>query len=169
MIDYKIIRSKRKTVALEISKSAEAIVRAPVGFPEKELVRFVESHAAWVEKHIEIRKQQNLSASLLDDLQIEELRRKAQEYLPKRTEYYGQMMGLTPTRITITSAKTRLGSCSGKNAICFSYLVMKYPLEAIDYVVVHELAHIHYHNHGKQFYELISRYLPDYRERIKLL
>ena len=46
---------------------------------------------------------------------------------------------------------------------------MQYPPEAIDYVVVHELAHIRYHNHSPAFYALIERYMPDWRERMKLL
>lgn len=78
-------------------------------------------------------------------------------------------MNLYPTALKITSAKTRFGSCSGKDSICFSYLLMRYPDEAIDYVVVHELAHIKHKNHSKAFYTLIEKYLPDYKEREKLL
>ena len=84
-------------------------------------------------------------------------------------EYYSALMGLTPTALHITSAKTRFGSCSGKNSISLSWRVMQYDERAIDYVVVHELAHIKHHNHGKQFYALIERYLPDYKERAKIL
>lgn len=46
---------------------------------------------------------------------------------------------------------------------------MRYPDEAIDYVIVHELAHIKHKNHSKAFYALIEKYLPDYKEREKLL
>lgn len=78
-------------------------------------------------------------------------------------------MGLVPTGIKVTSARTRFGSCSGKNSICFSWRLMLYPSEAIDYVIVHELAHIRHHDHSPAFYTLIERYMPDWRERMKLL
>ena len=78
-------------------------------------------------------------------------------------------MNLCPTGIKITKAKKRFGSCNGKNSLCFSCFLMKYPMEAVDYVVVHELAHIKYHNHSKDFYNLINHYMPDYKQREKLL
>ena len=84
-------------------------------------------------------------------------------------EYYGRLMGLMPTGLTITDARKRFGSCSGKNRISFAWRLMRYPEEAIDYVVVHELAHIRHKNHGEAFYQLIASVLPDYKERIKLL
>ena len=86
-----------------------------------------------------------------------------------RVDYWSDIMGLTPTGLKITSARTRFGSCSGKNSLCFSWRLMQYPREAIDYVVVHELAHIRHHDHSPAFYALIERYMPDWRERMKLL
>ncbi|MEG1614194.1 MAG: M48 family metallopeptidase, partial [Oscillospiraceae bacterium] len=74
-----------------------------------------------------------------------------------------------PTAVKITSAEKRFGSCSGKNSLCFSYRLMQYPQDAIDYVIVHELAHIKHKNHSKNFYELIEQYMPDYKERNAIL
>ena len=93
----------------------------------------------------------------------------ANDYLPKRVEYYSDIMNVKPTGLKITSAKKHFGSCNGKNSICFSYYLMLYPKEAIDYVVVHELAHIKHHNHSKEFYNYISIFMPDYKQREKLL
>ena len=78
-------------------------------------------------------------------------------------------MGLTYTGITITGAKTRYGSCSPKNRLCFSWRLMAYPESAIDYVVVHELAHIVHRNHGPEFHKLVESVLPDHKERRALL
>ena len=78
-------------------------------------------------------------------------------------------MGLVPQGVKITSAKTRFGSCSAKNSLCFSYLLLCYPMEAVDYVVVHELAHIRFKNHKKEFYALIEACMPDYKQRRMLL
>ena len=78
-------------------------------------------------------------------------------------------MGLVPISVKISSAQKRFGSCSAQNALNFSYRLMMYPVDAIDYVVVHELAHIKHHNHSRDFYNLIKKYMPDYKEREKKL
>ena len=78
-------------------------------------------------------------------------------------------MGVEYGSVKITSAQKRFGSCSGKNNICYSYILMQYPIEAIEYVVVHELAHTVHHDHSRDFYNLIAEYMPDYKQREKLL
>ena len=78
-------------------------------------------------------------------------------------------MGVRPTGIRITAARTRFGSCSAKNRLCFSWRLMDYPDAVIDYVVVHELAHIVHKNHGPRFWELVERYMPDYKRRRAML
>ena len=83
--------------------------------------------------------------------------------------YWSEATGLVPTGIKITAAKKRYGSCSGKNSLCFSWRLMLYPPEAIDYVVVHELAHIRHHNHSPAFWAFVEQTLPDYRQRQSLL
>jgi predicted metal-dependent hydrolase len=101
--------------------------------------------------------------------EISRLRTNAKNVLPERVRYFSTLTGLVPVSIKITSAKTRFGSCSGKNGICFSYLLMRYPPQAVDYVVLHELCHIKHHNHSKNFWSLVEKYMPDYKERKKLL
>ena len=78
-------------------------------------------------------------------------------------------MGVTPTGVKITAARSRFGSCSGKNSLCFSLYLMEYPEEAAEAVVVHELAHIRHHDHSPAFYAEVAKVLPDYKERMKLL
>ena len=80
---------------------------------------------------------------------MQELARQGREYLPRRVAYWAARMDVMPTGLRITSARTRWGSCSGKNSLCFSLFLMRYPPEAIDAVVVHELAHIRYKNHSR--------------------
>ena len=82
---------------------------------------------------------------------------------------YAYRMGVWPTRVTVTSARTRFGSCSPKNALSFSWRLMDYPEEAIDYVVVHELAHIRFHDHSPAFYAFISSVMPDHKRRREML
>lgn len=167
-MDILVIRAKRKTMSLSVNDDLQAVVRAPFAVPEKDIREFVESNSAWLEKAV-LRKQKQLERYDISDDEKEQLKSLAKQVIPERVEYYSRLMNLYPTDVKITSAKKRFGSCNGKNSLCFSYFLMKYPIEAVDYVVVHELAHIKHHNHGKDFYKLIKKYLPDYKERERLL
>lgn len=170
MYEYKLIRSKRKSISLEISKNLYIIVRSPYGFPKSEIDRFVTSKNDWIAENLEkMKARAEKYPSQISEDEAKFLIEKAKKILPDKVAYYSKLMNLYPTALKITAAKTRFGSCSGKNSICFSYLLIRYPDEAIDYVVVHELAHIKHKNHSKAFYALIEKYLPDYKEREKLL
>ena len=95
--------------------------------------------------------------------------RRAKEILPPKVAHYAALLGVQPAGITVTSARTRFGSCSAKNSLSFSWRLMDYPEEAIDYVVVHELAHIRHHDHSRAFYDLIASVMPDHAKRRALL
>ena len=169
MTEYRLVRSNRRSLALEVTPELEVVVRAPLFVTEAQIKRFVESREDWLEKAIERVKARRESYIPLSNQQISALKKAAKEYIPNRVLEYSEIMGLKPSGIKITSARTRFGSCSGKNSLCFSYLLMQKPIEAVDYVIVHELAHIKHKNHGKQFYALVEKYMPDYRERNRLL
>ncbi|MBE6704588.1 MAG: M48 family metallopeptidase [Ruminococcaceae bacterium] len=168
-IDITIKRSKRKTVSFEVTKELTILVKAPYHIPGNELSAMIEKHRHWMEKAIERQRTRNLLYPEPSEAEIKELIVKGKEILPQKVEYYSSLTGLVPTGIKITSAKKRFGSCSGRNSLCFSYQLMKYPDECIDYVVLHEIAHIKHHNHSKEFYAFIEKYMPDYKERVKLL
>ena len=158
---YELRRSRRKTLALEVTREGQVIVRAPLRVSVKQIERFVAAHADWIAR-AQTRQRERLAAyPEPDDKRRAELIRRAKAELPPKVTH--------PTGLTITSARTRFGSCSGKNRICFSWRLMDYPEAAVDYVVVHELAHIVHKNHGPQFWALVERYMPDYRARRALL
>lgn len=167
MHDFEIYRSKRKTIKLLISPDGEIEVYAPQRMPWDDVCAFVESHSEWIDAHLaEVKERAKWSISTVDKGL---LRVRAQEIIPGRVEYWSKVMDLKPTGVRITAARGRFGSCSPKNSLNFSLNLGAFTVEAIDYVVVHELAHIVHKNHGKEFYALIERYLPDYKEREKLL
>lgn len=170
-ITYRLIRSDRRTLSLEITSEAETVVRAPRRCPTAEIERFVYSHTDWIARQTrrqQERQQTGLARSVSPE-QEREWRQQAAEWLPQRVAYYAALMGVTPAGVRITGAQKRFGSCSGQNRLCFSWRLMLYPPAAIDYVVVHELAHIRHHNHSPAFYALIEQYLPDHRQRRALL
>lgn len=164
----KIIRSGRKSLSLSVDDELNVVVRAPYSANDALINDFVSKNSQWISKAIE-RKKAYLSRVNIADNEVEALIRQAKDIIPKRVDYFSSIMNIYPTGIKITKAKKRFGSCNQKNSLCFSCFLMQYPLEAVDYVVVHELAHIRHHNHSAEFYSLIRRYMPDYKQREKLL
>lgn len=168
-MEYTVLRSRRRTLSLEVKSDASVVVHAPLKLPQAAIDQFVASHEAWLQKALAKRLAYNAAHPEPTDEERKALIAKAKSDLPQRVAYWSRVMGLSPNGIRITSAKTRFGSCSGKNTLSFSWYLMRYPEEAIDYVVVHELAHIRHHNHSPAFHALVAQYVPDWKERKKLL
>lgn len=167
-MNYTVKRSARRSVGLEITPECEIIVRAPKRMSDREISEFVSKYRGWIDKKLpQAQKRAEKDRGISE--RENELRYAAMKTLPELVERYSHIMGLKPSSVRITSAKKRFGSCSGKNGLCFSWRLMAYPTAAVEYVVVHELAHIKYHNHSAAFYKLIEKYMPDYKERQKML
>ncbi len=167
--EYRVIRSKRKTVAIEIDENCNLILRVPKRFSQKSVEALLTKHKSWIETKMASQLEKQKNKVVLNSKQIANLKSKAQKIIPEKVSHYAEIMGLKPTGVKITSAQKRFGSCNGKNSLCFSYILMQYPESAIDYVVVHELAHIVHKNHSRDFYSLVESYLPDYKQRQMLL
>ena len=202
----KLIRSKRKTLALEINKNADLIVRAPALFPLKMIQAFVSEKQNWIrakqdqqrQKLAESRQKsfQNGESFLFlgerYELMIREqyaakftfqkgfvmcasvahnsealltnwYHQEAQKKLLQRVSHYAQSHDLEYNEIKITRAKKRWGSCSSQKNLNFSWRLIMAPLEVIDYVVVHELAHTKEMNHSKRFWDLVEALYPRYQ------
>ena len=93
----------------------------------------------------------------------------AREEIAKKVEYYSKIMNTEYSGIKINSAKTRWGSCSGRNSLNFSWKLILADENTINYVVVHELAHTIEHNHSEKFWNIVKRFFPDYNESKKNL
>ncbi len=207
----RIIRSKRRTVALIVEYNGSVTVRAPMRLPESAIQEFAEKHVNWVEKKkaemravvpaqskqyqpgetflylgkeypLEIVPSQRKKLILEDRFKIAEsalgnaelvfqkwYRQQATQFIPERVKFFAELHQLHYEKIKITSARTRWGSCSSKNTLNFSWRLMLTPLDVIDYVVIHELAHTIHHNHSKRFWNLVGKFLPDYKARRKQL
>ena len=165
---YEIVRSGRRSVAITV-KDGRVIVKAPYRSKKDHLDSLVKKHEGWIKKALERDAEKAALTESLTEADINELKKAAKIYFGERLEYYAAVMGLEYKSFRITSAKTRFGSCSSSKSICFSYRLMLYPKEARDYVVVHELCHLVHMDHSPAFYRLVSEYMPDYKERRKLL
>lgn len=166
VLGFALIRTDRKTVGITVKAGGEVQVRAPKRMRLCDIECVVEKHRAWIQKAVEKTK----DAPPMPSAEAQKgLRARAEAVLPPLVAAWSERTGLVPTSVRITSARRRFGSCSGKNGLCFSLFLMQYPMEAVEYVVVHELCHIRHHHHGKEFWDLVACCLPDYRERKRML
>ena len=168
IFNYTVIRSNRKSVAIQVGADCSITVRAPLRISQKEIDNIMQDKKEWLEKAIISQREKSMNAKTYTDDEIELLRKKAKEIIPQKVEYFSDIMGVKPTAVKINSAKKRYGSCSGENSLNFSLYLMDKDERFVDYVVVHELAHIKHHNHSKDFYRFIEGFMPDYKERMKL-
>lgn len=184
-MNVKIIRSNRKTLAIQINPDLSVTVRAPIYASQREIGRILKEKEGWIQKHIEkIREQEakrkemygekgeygkSAEREYLSNEEIHKLAEKALEYIPKRVSYFAKQIGVTYGKITIRNQKTRWGSCSSKGNLNFNCLLMLTPPEVIDYVVVHELCHRKEMNHSGAFWAEIEKVIPSYKEQVKWL
>ena len=164
-IPYKLIRSKRKTLGLELRPEG-LIVRAPFRATNGQIEYFVEQHRQWIRQHqekLERQKQQAAERPALTETELKELAERARRYIPERVRYYAPKVGVDYGYITIRCQKSRWGSCSSKGNLSFNCLLMLAPPEVIDSVVVHELCHRKEMNHSPAFYAQVLRVFPEYR------
>ncbi|MCL2564491.1 MAG: M48 family metallopeptidase [Defluviitaleaceae bacterium] len=206
MIEYNLVRSKRKTVGIYI-RACNVEVRAPIKCPKTEIDRFMALKENWIVEKLALSKKQTVlkeSFALnyddmitlrgikypitaktgayagfnsefylppgLESMQIKAAcikiyRRLAKDYITERAAVFSKQMGVIPTSIKINSAKTRWGSCSAQKSLNFSWRLIMACDDVIDYVVVHELAHIRQMNHSAKFWMVVEDVLPDYKER----
>ncbi len=165
-ICIQVIRSNRKTLALEIKDDLLVRARIPARTTDAQLRDFVEKNEAWIcRKNREIRTRAARRAPIIRPFPTKEEWQEIKEEIAGRVRHYEKIMGLTCNRITIRDQKTRWGSCSSKKNLNFNYRLAYMPQEILDYVVVHELAHLRHMDHSREFWACVERYLPDYRER----
>ena len=211
MIDYTLIRTKRKTVAIYI-RDGRVEVRAPMKMAKHDIDRFVMSKEKWITEKLAITSERaaqresftldygslityrgkqyqiesregkragfdgeryymppNLTPEQIKETSVRIYRMLAKRDLTNRTIVFARAMSVNPTTVRITGARTRWGSCSGKKSINFSWRLIMADDDVIDYVVVHELAHLTEMNHSAHFWKIVESVLPDYTERRKRL
>ena len=169
-MNYKIVRTDRKTLAMAVRPNGELEIRAPLHTTEEHIAQFVQAHEDWARKHVaKVKARYETSPPPQSPEDIAALKEKARAVLPGKVARYGAILGLQPSAIRITEARHRYGSCSSQKVIAFSCFLMLCPEEAVDYVVVHELCHLRHMDHSPAFYALVASVLPDHRERRALL
>lgn len=212
-MEYRLVRSNRKTLYMQLTQQGELVVRAPNRCPKSYIDQFVLSKENWIQENqkkiqaeiaarqqfrpahmgtmsfcgIELRvlpcKENRVSLNLetgellLPDLPVEVLRpglakvykQAGSPYLEQRLNHWSEIMGISYRQLKLNSALRRWGSCSREGNINITWFLLFAPERAIDYVLVHELAHRRQFNHSKAFWALVEQYMPDYRQQKEVL
>ena len=207
-----IIRSKRRSISLEIERDGSLTVRAPQYTSIGEINALVKSKVSWISKKqtllrkqaretppkrftngehfyylgntypLEIVTGQDSPLVLRDhfflaaDAQESALqvfqqwyKQHASQVIKGRAAILAQNNGYATSKIRITSAKTRWGSCGPRGSLNFTWRLVMAPEDVIDYVVVHELVHLRIRNHSRKYWEAVRRFMPDYQICLKWL
>lgn len=215
-IGYKIIRTQRKTVSIQIRVEDGVVVRCPQSLSDKDIECLVHSKASWIAKKLQqmasvkrpqpktfkacetmpflgreypfIVKPKDKRGAVVSfnghhftielDGELQGMHREscirtafttwyrgqAQKTLGERLHLYAKKMHVQPRSIRVKEQKTIWGSCSSNGDLNLNWRLIMAPLEIIDYIVVHELAHLVHMNHSKAFKTLLNKMLPNVPE-----
>jgi len=164
LIRYKVVRKSIKHLYMEV-KEGYVEVRCNRFVSKKFIENFILKHKEIILKKLN-KNNYFLGKKVKKEIDFQKITPKI--VLPI-VDRYSKKMNLFPSKVSFRFNKTRWGSCSYKNSIVFNYYLAKLPIEIIEYIVVHELSHIKHKNHQKEFCKLVEEYMPDYKERIKVL
>ena len=173
MIDsYTLIRSKRKTLSVEIKPDGQVIVRIPERVSRREAERFVSERSEWIEETLEKLSEKRRNTPSLPKFSPEEMKiikKKAKREIPILVDEYARIIGVSYNRISIRAQHTLWGSCTAEGNLNFNCLLVLLPERVMRYVVVHELCHRKEMNHSKDFWAEVQKVLPDYINLRKVL
>lgn len=168
LLQFRMIRSSRKTLGLEVRTDGSLVIRAPLRMSKKKICEFIRQKETWIYEHrktaaIRQEKRNMMDGKRMTDEEKQELAQKACVIIAEKVSFFAQKMGVTYGKITIRDQKTRWGSCSSKGNLNFNFRLLLAPEKVLDYVVVHELCHRKQMNHSEQFWAEVEAILPDYR------
>lgn len=167
---HELIRSNRKTIAIQIKHDGQVIVRAPLRMSMAVIQQFIAQKEAWIASHLtSIQQRQVCTEPAFTAAELQQLAYSAREDIARRVARFAPLVGVSYQRITIRAQKTRWGSCSAKGNLNFNCLLMLCPEVVRDYVVVHELCHRKELNHSIRFWQEVACVLPTYVESQKWL
>lgn len=157
---YPIIRSNRKTIAIQITPDGQVVVRCPRGVSDSRVREFVHAKTPWIRCHL---AKLPAPAPKFTAEEIRALKSTAAAFLPQLAAHHAPRMGVTYGSITIRAQRTRWGSCSARGNLSFNALLALVPPEVAEYVVVHELCHRRHMDHSTAFWQEVEAFLPNYR------
>ena len=163
-IEYTLIKSRIKNMYIHI-KEGKVIVKAPVKLKDKYIKDFVNKKAKWIYEKLSKNKLKSSRDDKIEPKDIERLERIVTESVKE----YSTKLGVSPKKVRIKSIKYAWGSCSSKKNITINMNLANKDEKVVEYVVLHEMCHLIYMNHSKDFWALVEKNMPKYKEYKKKL
>ena len=178
LITVKLENKKNiKHCYLRILKNDLIQIRANIYFTIYDAKDLISRKKEWIESSILKMQDKSINEDeflllgeikKIDEYKIKNIdtfyRKEIEKILPQKVQEHSIKMNLFPTSISYRKNKRTWGSCNYKNGLNFNILLMKFPLQVMEYVIVHELAHIKHKNHSKDFWNLVAIFCPNYKE-----
>lgn len=163
MIEEVIWRaSKGRALRLRVRSDGKVLVSLPSRMSRFEAERFLEEKKTWIERaRARLGRREHLPC-LFGPLDRQE-RALAALRIRERVEFFNQHKQFPVRRLVIRDQRTRWGSCSSRGTLSFQYRLVRVPVPLLDYVVVHELCHLHHPHHRASFWSAVQSILPDYK------
>ena len=181
-VDFQLNRSARRSIGLQIDQRG-LTVRAPQRATLRDIEQALQSKSPWILRKLQEWRTRPIAgalepsantpanpprdgetaASALSPAQVRALKRQARALFAQRLVYFEQQHACVPVRWSLTSARTRWGSCSPGGHVRLNWRLVHLPLPIVDYVIAHELAHLEELNHGPRFWLRVEVLYPEWR------
>lgn len=156
-------------MVVTVHPTGEVVVKAPLYISDKAIELFLQSKAEWIAEKQRYYQHKFHHRITVTKEEREQLKKQALPLMKELVDRYAQIMQVEPKSVKITVAEKRWGSCSGRNTICFSYKTALISPKCREYLAIHELSHLKEMNHSQKFYNILAKYMPDYKEAEKEL
>lgn len=169
--DISVIKTDRNSVSVSITKDLKIILHVPKGWSKAYIEAFIRTNMKNFDDNIEIIKKQRAEMAQNEDTrpftydEIKDMAMKAINLISPKVDHYMIQLGVFPSGVKIKTMRSRWGSCSSNGNISFNCLLALCPDDVIEYVVIHELCHMKHMNHSKEFWALVEKYCPQYKEK----
>ena len=151
------VRSLRsRSIRLSVRPDRAIRLTYPLFVSQKDAIAFAESKAEWILKTCEHLEQRRAAIPTISYKEAKELQNRARAYIPTTLARLAKDHNFRYTSLCISSARTRWGSCSGKNGISLSIFIMLLPEHLREFIILHELCHTRHHNHSAEFHALLD-------------
>lgn len=163
-------RARLRYVRLSIDRTGTLTLTAPKSYPFFLLKLFITNKWSWIlEKTEQKKNSQSLLAIKHTKAEINHYKKITKNLVLERLKYFNQYYHLSFKNISVRDQKSRWGSCSSRGNLNFNYRLSLLPPVLADYIIVHELCHLQEMNHSRNFWQLVAKAVPDYKNLKKQL
>ena len=163
IIQYSIIKSDRRKTSEIIVDKKDVIVRTPISKSNYQIKKIVQDKAQWVyKKQLQFKDRKKME-------KLQKSKTLTSKSLENRTWKLAQKIGVNPSKVVIKKLKSRWGSATEDGTINLNIVLTNVPKKVADYIIVHELCHLKIKEHSFRFWNLVSKYDPNYRKNISWL